>query len=471
MLYVGFGKKNISQIWEHQLKVADEISLKVCYMRYDKTDSLLVVMDLQGLWSSTCNNLRKKISNNFNIPISSIGIFTTQNHSTPYDNGKCFDYDFITKSSFEAVKDAIENAVEVEIAFLEAQPEKPLVFKRRKYFENMGGFTYWFGYDQTPRGPILKSLIEKSFGSLLDGNQGQVRSQEQGSEIQDIINEEDYRVFEADDPMIQGVFFRDINKKPVGSLLRFGAHPATANKGDNDFTTADYPYYFRTAIEKEFGGEALFFTGPCGDQCPNIPAKSLELSKELGHAAANELIKKFGQFEWEPCNHFLATSPSIELNLKTECFIPTEELEETMNLKKEQFHMMAKGNTPSDEKLNTLKNLSDEIEIFRVILGNRSSNDIGIPNQASEDTGHQFDLTKIEINNLIICGIPGEPFGEYANKIRANVGDRRAFVIDEANGYLGYLPTEDEFGTGGYECNVALFDEDSERIITDAFKI
>ena len=51
-------------------------------------------------------------------------------------------------------------------------------------------------------------------------------------------------------PALQGLFFRDLQGRPVGSLVRFASHPNITNLGGRPSDSGDYPVYVRRRLEK-----------------------------------------------------------------------------------------------------------------------------------------------------------------------------------------------------------------------------
>ena len=60
-------------------------------------------------------------------------------------------------------------------------------------------------------------------------------------------------------------------------------------------------------------------------------------------------------------------------------------------------------------------------------------------------------LQAIRIGNLSIAAIPFEVFTEIGLEIKEKTPFKKAFTIEIANGYEGYLPTPAQHKLGGYE--------------------
>ena len=61
----------------------------------------------------------------------------------------------------------------------------------------------------------------------------------------------------------------------------------------------------------------------------------------------------------------------------------------------------------------------------------------------------------LQINDGMFSGIPMEPFSETALEVKESLQNELAFFGGYMNGYIGYLPTKDEYAYGGYEVELS----------------
>ncbi|HTL51095.1 MAG TPA: hypothetical protein VL860_00825, partial [Planctomycetota bacterium] len=79
-------------------------------------------------------------------------------------------------------------------------------------------------------------------------------------------------------------------------------------------------------------------------------------------------------------------------------------------------------------------------------------------------------LPIIQLGPVVIAGLPGEPFNEYSARLRAETLGDNLIVCDQANGYVGYVPTAAQVPLGSYGVNYSLFDERAEPILFAGIK-
>jgi hypothetical protein len=60
-------------------------------------------------------------------------------------------------------------------------------------------------------------------------------------------------------------------------------------------------------------------------------------------------------------------------------------------------------------------------------------------------------LQAVRIGEVLLLGVPGEPFAETGLALKAQSPLPRTMVLGLANAYYGYLPTPEQIRLGGYE--------------------
>ncbi|EJS05054.1 hypothetical protein IKG_00637 [Bacillus cereus VD200] len=66
-----------------------------------------------------------------------------------------------------------------------------------------------------------------------------------------------------------------------------------------------------------------------------------------------------------------------------------------------------------------------------------------------------LEVQLFQVNDGIFSGIPMEPFSETALEMKEILQNELAFFGGYTNGYIGYLPTKEEFAYGGYEVELS----------------
>ena len=86
------------------------------------------------------------------------------------------------------------------------------------------------------------------------------------------------------------------------------------------------------------------------------------------------------------------------------------------------------------------------------------------------ERGDPLPLSSLQINDIILLGLPGECFIEY--QLRAQQAAPEKFVATAAYGDCGpwYIPLEEEFDKGGYELTSTFSSSETEQLLNSAIK-
>lgn len=74
----------------------------------------------------------------------------------------------------------------------------------------------------------------------------------------------------------------------------------------------------------------------------------------------------------------------------------------------------------------------------------------------TRDLVEAIEIQAIALGDIAFVGLPAEMFSEFAQILREKSPFPRTFIIELANGWHGYIPTEEALRRGGYETCFAL---------------
>jgi hypothetical protein len=270
----------------------------------------------------------------------------------------------------------------------------------------------------------------------------------------------------ATDELVQGLFFRTPDGEPIGSLIRFASHPNTYGSSTDSQHSGDYPAYVRRRAEQAFGGTGVFLTGPCGDQVCPIPRKSLPLAESIGRRVADAALAELAAAKWQRDAVVRAASPEVRLRVREDYPESREMAQKEQDEIKAAFEKTARAGA----SLAELKRMSDRYEflLWATHTGDshRDWTGVDVAGRAGEEIPHP--LFVLQIGGSAIAGLPGEPFGGYSARLRAETIGEALITAEEANGYLSYFPMAEDFPRGGYEVTAALFGPESEERMVSA---
>jgi len=474
----GFGSASLWGTWQTSAALADDIDVRVVVLRDDDCTAAIAVADLCFIWPTLSLRIRDGVASVIGAPAENVGVFCTQNHGTPGapSEADAFDTAAMESAFARAASEAIASLKPVEYAHVNVRPQPPLTFRRRVHLDGLGEFTFWYGLGVSEGEPPDASLlVEAALAGLASGAPGLGHSlqldgrgiPESGMPASPIPVPHPCPLPPASDGLVQGLFFRDMEGSPVGSILRFASHPATANRLGAARHSGDYPAYARRRLERTFGGRSVFLAGPCGDQICAVGRKSLELAERVGGEVADFALRELGAAVWRADGPLRAASPEVTLEVRRDFPASREDASQEMAAIEARFQEAA----PDAAHLPELKRLADRYE-FLTYVANPSAftgwTGLELAGRAGHGIAHPLFL--LRIGETIIAGLPGEPFGRYSARLRDETIGDALVVVEEANGYLGYVPSPSDYPLGGYEVSAAALGPGSEDAMVSAVK-
>ncbi len=208
------------------------------------------------------------------------------------------------------------------------------------------------------------------------------------------------------DPEIISMVLRNRSDRPLGALVNYACHPTVLGE-DNLKISADFPGYFTSSVEQNFGGDfvCLFLNGASGDLNPYTCTGyrctgSFSDAASIGGALASQ-----------------AMSSGNVLDVETESGIAFQSR----------------------------------------IVG------------PLEPYGMSFNINAASIGDAVILGMPGEIFCSTGLAVKEHHYNANLIVASYCNGYCGYFPTTDAFTRGDYETkSLCWIDQTGEEQIRNA---
>ncbi|PHB31182.1 alkaline ceramidase [Bacillus pseudomycoides] len=212
----------------------------------------------------------------------------------------------------------------------------------------------------------------------------------------------------------------DKTKNLTGIIVFCTAHPNVL-KSDSDRLSADYPGVTRENLERTLNCPVAIVQGAAG----NINAKyrgSEDALKQMAYILSGNVLTMLPTITYNPISKLKIISTTLQMKLK--------EIPEPEEIKRMALLAEKQWGVNTDDWL-------------KVVVAKHKEN----IKQLTID----LEIQLFRINDGSFSGIPMEPFSETALAIKENLNNELAFFGGYTNGYLGYLPTKEEYTYGGYE--------------------
>jgi hypothetical protein len=212
------------------------------------------------------------------------------------------------------------------------------------------------------------------------------------------------------DPEVGVLKVENMDGSTLGAIINFSCHN---NAGGIAGISADFAKYATEVIENVEGGEsvALFMPGACG----NIGAGGEQHGAEkVGKILGAEALKTLMKISTKEDVQLVAIRRGIDL--------PLRKFELQLS---EIRKIWASGEDVFLKEMEFLK-------------------------QVKEDHISTY-VQALAIGDTAFVSVPGEMFVELGLEIKQKSPFERTFVVELANDYVGYIPTQIAFFEGGYE--------------------
>ncbi len=220
------------------------------------------------------------------------------------------------------------------------------------------------------------------------------------------------------DPEVLVMRVDSLDNRNIAIIVNYALHNCTSGGGIHPDFSGYMAKYLRSIL-----GEDLvvpFFAGPCGN-VNHInyrdlnPPRGHEMTHKVARILAGEVLRVHSKI-----------SPSTECSLAV--------ASKVLSLSDREF-------TTADSKLDECMapNKKHYLKEWAVIK--------------KEGIRENFpvEIQVIRVGDVAIATNPGELFVEFGLEIKEKSPFKHTFVVELANGFAGYIPTQQAFEEGGYE--------------------
>ena len=246
----------------------------------------------------------------------------------------------------------------------------------------------------------------------------------------------------------------------IAILFNFTGHPVILGS-ENLLLSGEYPGAACRTLESILGGVAIFTQGACGDVTVHRSGDPFLEVERLGRLIAGEVLKT-AEFIRPVENVSLASAyETFELDRKE--LLPVAEAERIFSEAESAREEAKAAGAPRA----ILRQHENRVRMLSALLRQSRALEEGTLELTPT---YKASVHIIQIGDLILVGVPGELFVEYALEMRQRTlqsTGKNLCVVGYANGYLGYIVTPRAMETGGYEAGVARVNQEAGRILTE----
>jgi hypothetical protein len=242
----------------------------------------------------------------------------------------------------------------------------------------------------------------------------------------------------------------------MGGLVNFWCHPTTMYT--EPVWSADFPGPMLDRLEQHFGGDWVHLTGPCGDLSnvggltDGVKRGGAEYCQLMGESLAESAISALQNPEEVNGQNVRSTREFLSIAQRMVTMAQVKVAHEYLN---EQ-----RGQMLEPALMQRLHGWPYHFWHSAAVVDEWLANEImGMwewqKRVAARTVRETVEVQAIAIGDLVLASVPCELFSVLGREIIERSPVRRTWVVEHANGMFGYVPPQDAFERGGYECCLA----------------
>jgi hypothetical protein len=258
------------------------------------------------------------------------------------------------------------------------------------------------------------------------------------------------------------------SKQLVACAFNYACHPTVLGPSNLRFS-ADFPAYasdtVEAALRKKLGvnkREVLFLNGASG----NVSTRFTR--REASFQEAERIGRSFGIGILGAMQNMKKTISEIVISTASEKIkLPQRKLPSLDFVKADLSHSeemlkMLKTSGASDGQIRVVESMTEGAKAL-----------LAAYDYAEKFENREFDV-EVQVFKLgeiaMFCAVPAELFVELGLQIKSKLKTLNPLIVGYANGYVGYVLTEEAYKEGGYESLSTFFEPDAGIRIIDTIE-
>ncbi len=396
--------------------VHDDLTLAAIAFSDGKYTALLISADIGDIQTELCGSLRKTLADACGIAARDIIVVATHTHCAPNLSG-------------------FEGWGEID----------------REYYE-----TVFLPAAISAAKKAIANMEPAELGVATGDSKVGINRREHTRDGQILLGQNPWGLF---DPAITVIRIRRADtKEGIVNIVHYGCHGTAC--GMSTTITRDWPGVMVDRLEMETGTLSVFVNGAIGDVGPRLSngktVGDISYVEELGSCAAMDAIRVAAQVKSYAPARVAAFYGTVRL--------PYKELPTLDEIRKEKAK---------------LKDSESLVNIDALRYGYLCKvEEILLSGKLQHPNCFEFEETILAVGDIVFVPFPFEIFSEISMRLRYYSKYAHTLCMSCANGYSGYLPSQDQICRGGYEVGVfrysstySLADNSDDNIINEVLQI
>ena len=247
-----------------------------------------------------------------------------------------------------------------------------------------------------------------------------------------------------------------LSGQPLAVVMNYGCHPTVLGY-QNLLYSADYPGAARSTLQKIYPDTIFMYTnGASGDISTRFTRRDQSFNEveRMGCILGGEVLKVMQTITTEPTLKLNARTAATELIFRP--FPPFDKAQqEVERLQAELEALKAAGAAPGKirKAVTRVEGATGQAQMAKALLGR---------------SGNKSQIQVLEIGDLALVGLPGEPFTRTVLEIKQQSPNPYTAVVSYSNDYQGYFPDAISIAEGSYEALISPYGSDVAERLRDS---
>lgn len=246
--------------------------------------------------------------------------------------------------------------------------------------------------------------------------------------------------------------------KPAGGLVNFACHPTTMYS-DSRYSS-DYPGILVRAMEERFRCPFVFANGAAGNlsNSSGLPGRPRESGEDHAEQMGRALAEKAGESLEKPFD--LKVGP-IRVAREILSIAQRRVTGSQVQVARAYLEAHLKGEPWSGSIARDLYGFAYHFHHLSAAVDDWLARDIiGMWEWQKRDGRRELrenvEIQILTVGELALAGFPAEIFNEFGHCVREQSPFPATVILEMANGWHGYIPSEEGLARGGYEACLAM---------------
>ena len=281
------------------------------------------------------------------------------------------------------------------------------------------------------------------------------------------------------DPQVLVLRIDDMEGQPCAAIVGYTMHATTLGPG-NQLISADWPGHMKRTVEAVTGAVCLFVQGATGNIGPGPEGftDDVRIAHKIGAQVGCEAARVFLGLDLPSVTYQHDRIWESGASLGMWAAVPTRGEQPVVRAATFEIELPVRPQPSIAEAESAVAAAQQELERLRaaaaspeeveqaMFTAKRANMTLSRAEMYGGYDAFPVTLYLLQLGPTVFVGIEGEPFAETGLAIKEQSPFLSTWFGGYTGGWIGYIPTREEFARGGYEVDISPFTLEAADVVT-----